>query len=114
LEEENYERGCVMDHDDNSTEVKYGETTWGCCGNVSEGQEPPAGWCYEGKHTNDRVKARYREDFADDDSEDGLQSCEQRRCKRRSGTLPKSGEVHVVITRRRGEREPPAKKKRSS
>lgn len=51
LEEENYDRICVIDHDDNSTEVRHNETFWGCCGASTEGQEPPAGWCFEGKHT---------------------------------------------------------------
>lgn len=50
-DEENYERSCVMDHDDDSTEVKHGETTWGCCANTVRGPETPLGWCYEGKHT---------------------------------------------------------------
>lgn len=51
LEEENADRSCVMHHDDDSVTVEYGETTWGCCDNTTEGQEPPAGWCYEGRHT---------------------------------------------------------------
>lgn len=51
FEEENLDRSCVMDHDDNSTEVAHGETTWGCCDTTVDGMEPPAGWCYEGKHT---------------------------------------------------------------
>jgi len=114
LEEENYERSCIMDHDDDSTSVKYGETLWGCCGSTSEGQEPPAGWCYEGRHTDDRSKARYREDFEDDEEDDGLKSCKQMRCKRRvEDTTIAPGEVHVPLTRRRGERPPPSKKKRT-
>ncbi|KAG9041714.1 hypothetical protein FS837_011843 [Tulasnella sp. UAMH 9824] len=115
LEEENYDRICVIDHDDNSTEVRHNETFWGCCGASTEGQEPPAGWCFEGKHTNDRSKARYREDYEDNEEEDGLQSCEERKCHRRAKGKKQFQEVHVVITRRRGERlPPPAKKKRLS
>jgi len=113
LEEDNYDRSCVMDHDDNATSVaRDGQTTWGCCGNTTEDQDPPAGWCYEGKHTADRAMARYRDDYVDDETDDGLQSCEQKRCKRHSPT--KFNEVHVVITRRRGERAPPTKRKRLS
>ncbi|KAG8897961.1 hypothetical protein FRB99_007771, partial [Tulasnella sp. 403] len=109
LEEENYERSCVMDHDDNSTAVRHGETIWGCCGHVAEGEETPAGWCYEGRHTDDRTKARYRDDA--DDEDDGLQSCQERKCHKRH-KAPISNEVHVVITRRKGERLPPSKKRR--
>ena len=56
------DRSCVMEHDDNSTDVQYGETTWGCCGQTVEGDGsdgPPAGWCYEGKHTASRPFSRY-------------------------------------------------------
>ncbi|KAG8985103.1 hypothetical protein FRB90_004934 [Tulasnella sp. 427] len=116
LEEENYDRVCVMDHDDNTSDVRSGhETFWGCCGASTNNQEPPPGWCFEGKHTSDRAKARYREDFEDDEEQDGLQSCEERKCHRRNGTKKQFREVHVVITRRRSERQPPpAKKKRLS
>lgn len=101
-----------MDHDDNSTEVQYGETTWGCCGNVVEGEDTPAGWCYEGKHAADRRKARYRDDYDSDASQDGLQGCEQRKCERRIEKEKADDNVNVVVTRRRGERFPPSKKKR--
>jgi len=102
-----------MDHDDDSTEVKHGETTWGCCGNTVKGADTPLGWCYEGKHTTDRQKARYREDYenADDEDEDGLQSCEQRKCKRRAAQNSSS---HEIVTRHRGERLPPTKRRRVS
>ncbi|KAG9037693.1 hypothetical protein FRB95_004539 [Tulasnella sp. JGI-2019a] len=113
-EEENVERSCVMDHDDNSTEVKHGETTWGCCGHTVDGEDTPLGWCYEGKHTDDRAKARYREDYESDGSEDGLQTCEQHKCKRRVRNSESGDETHVVVTRRRGERLPPTKRKRTS
>ncbi|KAG8930001.1 hypothetical protein FRC03_005995 [Tulasnella sp. 419] len=133
LEEDNMDRSCVMDHDDDSTEVEAGHVTWGCCGQTVPGDGsdgPPPGWCYEGKHTPDRSKARYREDYDSDASEDGLQSCEQKKCKgaapprkkRKSSATPSKRrrrpvqEVHVVITRNRGERPPPSSttKKRAS
>ena len=61
---------------------------------------------------DDRAKARYRDDYMDDEEDDGLQSCKQKRCKHR---VQDDAEARVVVTRRRGsERMPPPKKKRLS
>ncbi|KAI0941399.1 hypothetical protein AcV7_002988 [Taiwanofungus camphoratus] len=83
VEIENSDRSCLVPHDDDSAEVervgraaKRGdrlagdpgttyETLWGCCGKTTEGdgdQGPPDGWCYEGKHTTDIKRARFRAD----------------------------------------------------
>ncbi|KAF6746196.1 hypothetical protein DFP72DRAFT_923389 [Ephemerocybe angulata] len=59
------------------------QTLWGCCGGVVEGdgdQGPPDGWCYEGMHTIDTRRARFRADSSLQD--DKLVSCAARRCFR--------------------------------
>ncbi|KAJ2911965.1 hypothetical protein MD484_g8448, partial [Candolleomyces efflorescens] len=64
-----------------SGEAATYETLWGCCGKVVEGdgdQGPPDGWCYEGRHTVDTKRARWRADSSLHD--DKLQSCAKRRC----------------------------------
>jgi len=53
-----------------------------------------------------------RDDYDSDASEDGLQSCKQRRCKRKAETQPASEPTKTIVTRRGGERLPPAKRKR--
>ncbi|KAF8513864.1 hypothetical protein JB92DRAFT_197766 [Gautieria morchelliformis] len=95
FEVENDDRSCTMAHDDESAEVEhvgYGrskaagayETRWECCGKTVEGAGdlgPPSGWCYEGKHTMDRKRARYRNDSTV--ANDLLESCETRGCHRK-------------------------------
>lgn len=93
---ENTDRSCLVPHDDESAEVErvgassrskglgteY-ETLWGCCGKTVEGDGdmgPPDGWCYEGKHTTDMKRARFRADSTPYD--DKLASCERLRCHR--------------------------------
>ncbi|KAF8345635.1 hypothetical protein F5887DRAFT_1190560 [Amanita rubescens] len=96
---ENTDRSCLVPHDDDSAEVErislskakdlnlaseY-ETLWGCCGRTVEGDGdmgPPDGWCYEGKHTTDIKRARFRADSTPND--DKLVSCSRLRCP---GTL---------------------------
>ncbi|KIJ57222.1 hypothetical protein M422DRAFT_238816 [Sphaerobolus stellatus SS14] len=101
-EVENDDRSCTMAHDDDSAEVEhvgYGnkrggayETRWDCCGKTVEGSGdlgPPSGWCYEGKHTVDPKRARYRNDSTP--TNDLLQSCERRGCHRkREAARPRS------------------------
>ncbi|KAF8589657.1 hypothetical protein K439DRAFT_326884 [Ramaria rubella] len=84
-----------MAHDDESAEVEHVgyarskaagayETRWDCCGRTVEGDGdlgPPSGWCYEGKHTMDRKRARYRNDSTP--TNDLLQPCEARGCHRK-------------------------------
>ncbi|KAI0692563.1 hypothetical protein BC835DRAFT_1407003 [Cytidiella melzeri] len=95
-EVENDDRSCFVPHDDDSAEVervgrtselrrtKEGteyETLWGCCGKTTEGdgsQGPPEGWCYEGKHTTDVKRARFRADSTPQD--DKLTSCLRLNC----------------------------------
>ncbi|KAG7447724.1 uncharacterized protein BT62DRAFT_1075083 [Guyanagaster necrorhizus] len=88
---ENTDRSCVVHHDDESAEVsrvgaaktkgtEY-ETLWACCGKTVEGDGdmgPPDGWCYEGKHTTDLRRARFRADSSIHD--DKLTSCDHLRC----------------------------------
>ncbi|KAF8621913.1 hypothetical protein AX15_007408 [Amanita polypyramis BW_CC] len=99
FEIENTDRSCLVPHDDDSTEVErvslsrakdlglsseY-ETLWGCCGRTVEGDGdmgPPDGWCYEGKHTTDIKRGRFRADSTPND--DKLVSCSRLRCP---GTL---------------------------
>jgi len=79
-------------HDDESAEVErvgrgtgmrvaeY-ETLWGCCGKTVEGDGdmgPPDGWCYEGRHTTDTKRARFRADSTIND--DKLASCAKLHC----------------------------------
>lgn len=82
---DNDDRSCLVAHDDDSTEVErvgaIWETLWGCCGNTVEGQGeqgPPDGWCYEGRHTTDIKRARFRADATPQD--DKLVSCLRKNC----------------------------------
>ncbi|KAI0039195.1 hypothetical protein FA95DRAFT_1612765 [Auriscalpium vulgare] len=98
---ENGDRACRVAHDDESAEVErvgrragegaeY-ETLWGCCGRTVEGdgdQGPPDGWCYEGKHTTDVKRARFRADSTL--TNDRLQSCLRLNCHGVRDTLPRS------------------------
>ncbi|KAL1702445.1 hypothetical protein EV121DRAFT_271759 [Schizophyllum commune] len=84
---ENTPTSCRVAHDDDSTLVErvgggrgY-ETLWQCCGKTTEGdgdQGPPDGWCYEGEHTTDIKRARFRADATNYD--DKLVSCLKRKC----------------------------------
>ncbi|KAK7470031.1 hypothetical protein VKT23_001466 [Stygiomarasmius scandens] len=90
-EVENDDRSCLVPHDDDSAEVErvgsskkvdtaY-QTLWGCCGKMVEGDGdmgPPDGWCYEGKHTTDTKRARFRADSTIHD--DKLSSCDKLKC----------------------------------
>ncbi|KAJ7650216.1 hypothetical protein FB45DRAFT_997319 [Roridomyces roridus] len=84
---ENNDRSCLIGHDDESAEVErlgkgagY-ETLWGCCGKTVEGEGdmgPPDGFCFEGFHTTDLKRARFRADSTIHD--DKLTSCMRLRC----------------------------------
>ncbi|KAK1234334.1 hypothetical protein PQX77_002473 [Marasmius sp. AFHP31] len=92
FEVENGDRSCLVAHDDESAEVErvgagrgesgtQYETLWGCCGKTVEGDGdmgPPDGWCYEGKHTTDTKRARFRADSTIHD--DKLTSCKRHKC----------------------------------
>lgn len=102
VEIENEDRSCLVPHDDNSAEVeRVGlsanrdgagfETLWGCCGKTTEGdgsQGPPDGWCYEGKHTTDAKRARFRADSTL--QSDKLVSCLKLDCHGIRATMPRS------------------------
>ncbi|KAE9388280.1 hypothetical protein BT96DRAFT_927183 [Gymnopus androsaceus JB14] len=86
-EAENAERSCLVPHDDESAEVErvggdtQYETLWNCCGQTVEGDGdmgPPDGWCYEGKHTTDTKRARFRADSTM--HHDKLTSCDRLKC----------------------------------
>ncbi|KAJ7227222.1 hypothetical protein GGX14DRAFT_628910 [Mycena pura] len=85
FEVENSDRSCLVAHDDDSAEVErvgagY-ETLWGCCGKTVEGNGdsgPPDGWCYEGLHTTDLKRARFRADSTI--QHDKLAPCSRLRC----------------------------------
>ncbi|TCD59968.1 hypothetical protein EIP91_010958 [Steccherinum ochraceum] len=108
MEVENDDRSCLVPHDDESAEVErvgrgtglearrtaggteY-ETLWGCCGKTTEGngdQGPPDGFCYEGKHTTDIKRARFRADSTPQD--DKLVSCLRLNCHGIRDTMPRS------------------------
>ncbi|KAH9947215.1 hypothetical protein B0H21DRAFT_856268 [Amylocystis lapponica] len=106
---ENDDRSCLVPHDDESAEVErvgrlanararapgvggatY-ETLWGCCGKVVEGdgdQGPPDGWCYEGKHTTDIKRARFRADSTPQN--DKLTSCLRLNCHGVRDRMPRA------------------------
>ncbi|KAI0787228.1 hypothetical protein BC629DRAFT_1582333 [Irpex lacteus] len=104
-EVENDDRSCLVPHDDESAEVErvgrgsvgmtmkaMYETLWGCCGRTSEGdgsQGPPEGWCYEGKHTTDVKRARFRADSTPLD--DKLTSCLRLNCHGIRDRMPRRG-----------------------
>ncbi|PPR04638.1 hypothetical protein CVT24_011856 [Panaeolus cyanescens] len=91
FELENNDRACHIPHDDDSATVgrvrtgkgstsEY-ETLFGCCGKTVEGDGdmgPPDGWCYEGQHTTDLRRARFRADSTPQD--DKLVPCSSLRC----------------------------------
>ncbi|KAF5325965.1 hypothetical protein D9611_000502 [Ephemerocybe angulata] len=141
---ENTDTSCRVPHDDDSTLVErvgvsssaesatY-QTLWGCCGGVG----PPDGWCYEGMHTIDTRRARFRADSRLQD--DKLVSCAARRCfkarreesessdeerpvrakRKRAVTLRSEEDARSVTSSRRGARkgedeEAPKKKRRAS
>ncbi|OJT11377.1 hypothetical protein TRAPUB_12104 [Trametes pubescens] len=107
VEVENDDRSCLVPHDDESAEVeRVGaakragrtpgavgatfETLWGCCGKIVEGdgdQGPPDGWCYEGKHTTDVKRARFRADSTP--QQDKLVSCLRKNCHGIRSQLPR-------------------------
>ncbi|KAF9235575.1 hypothetical protein BU15DRAFT_77892 [Melanogaster broomeanus] len=70
IDNEEKDNACRVPHDDESALVErvpgvgY-ETLWGCCGQTVDGdgsEGPPDGWCYEGRHTTDTKRARFRSD----------------------------------------------------
>jgi len=70
------------------------ETLWQCCGKTVEGdgdQGPPDGWCYEGKHTTDIRRARWRADSTPQD--DKLVSCLRKNCHNIRPTLASSPSI---------------------
>nr|GAT60718.1 predicted protein [Mycena chlorophos] len=88
---ENNERSCLIGHDDESAEVEgvgsNVETLWNCCGKTVEGdgsEGPPEGWCFEGAHTTDLKRARFRADSTIHD--DKLVSCARKRCHELPGS----------------------------
>lgn len=96
FEVDNTDRSCQIEHDDESAVVERAggeyETLYGCCDRTVEGKGdmgPPAGWCFEGSHTSDPVRARFRADSTPRDPK--LTAC-TRRCG------PVSG---IGITRKR-------------
>ncbi|KIK81137.1 hypothetical protein PAXRUDRAFT_35962 [Paxillus rubicundulus Ve08.2h10] len=70
IENDEKDKACRVAHDDESALVErvsggVYETLWGCCGQTAEGdgsEGPPDGWCYEGRHTTDVKRARFRAD----------------------------------------------------
>ncbi|KAH9173284.1 hypothetical protein EDB89DRAFT_1885112 [Lactarius sanguifluus] len=90
IEVENNDRSCHVPHDEDSAEAEWvgmdrnGNeyvTEYGCCGKTVDGEGdegPPDGWCYEGMHTTDVKRARFRDDSTSDD--DMLESCVELNC----------------------------------
>ncbi|KAF4575357.1 hypothetical protein EYR40_004901 [Pleurotus pulmonarius] len=91
MDVENDDRACRVSHDDDSAEVDRHETLWECCGKTVEGDGdmgPPDGWCYEGMHTTDVKRARFRADSTLYD--DKLISCSVLRCHEPPSSSPRS------------------------
>ncbi|KIK58038.1 hypothetical protein GYMLUDRAFT_246408 [Collybiopsis luxurians FD-317 M1] len=115
---ENVERSCLVPHDDESAEVErvggkgadtQYETLWNCCGRTVEGDGdmgPPDGWCYEGKHTTDTKRARFRADSTLYD--DKLVSCHRLKCFEAHVSDDGSSESSITSSHR------PRKRKRST
>ncbi|KAH9034787.1 hypothetical protein EDB84DRAFT_52707 [Lactarius hengduanensis] len=89
IEVENDDRSCHVPHDEDSRDVEWVggigrngieyESHFSCCSKIVEGDEdPPDGWCYEGMHTTDVKRARFREDSTSDDYM--LESCDELDC----------------------------------
>ncbi|KAI6120817.1 hypothetical protein EDD17DRAFT_1761808 [Pisolithus thermaeus] len=106
IENEEKDRACRVPHDDESALVSrvtgggY-ETLWGCCGKTVEGdggEGPPDGWCYEGRHTADTKRARFRADSTIHD--DKLTSCLKLNCRGIRDMLPRAGEHRLSPTRK--------------
>ncbi|KAI0265477.1 hypothetical protein BGY98DRAFT_552002 [Russula aff. rugulosa BPL654] len=99
---ENGDRSCRVPHDDDSAEVEFAghkrgnsdyETYYHCCGKTVEGEGdlgPPDGWCYEGMHTTDAKRARFRSDSTNAD--DKLDSCFELNCHNIRARFPKPKE----------------------
>ncbi|KAG9317875.1 hypothetical protein JVU11DRAFT_2103 [Chiua virens] len=94
IENEDKDKACRVPHDDESALVSrisgggY-ETLWGCCGQTASGdgsEGPPDGWCYEGRHTVDIRRARFRADSTIHD--DKLTSCLKLNCHGIRDRLP--------------------------
>ncbi|KAF9035418.1 hypothetical protein BDZ89DRAFT_1157802 [Hymenopellis radicata] len=103
---ENSDRSCLVPHDDDSADVervggRY-ETLYGCCGKTVEGDGdmgPPDGYCYEGKHTTDPKRARFRADSTIHD--DKLTSCTSLKCFAPPTPSSPSQSSESVTSRRR-------------
>ncbi|KAH9015804.1 hypothetical protein EDB85DRAFT_1812939, partial [Lactarius pseudohatsudake] len=90
IEVENDDRSCHVAHDEDCADIervgmdRYGDeyvTTYGCCGATVDGdgdEGPPDDWCYEGMHTTDVKRARFRDDSTSDN--DMLESCVDLNC----------------------------------
>ncbi|KAJ8507387.1 hypothetical protein ONZ45_g10236 [Pleurotus djamor] len=91
MEVDNNDRSCRVAHDDDSAEIDGYETLYNCCGKTVEGtgdMGPPDGWCYEGMHTTDSKRARFRADSTPHN--DKLDSCNALRCHEPVTSSPRS------------------------
>ncbi|KAH7887309.1 hypothetical protein F5I97DRAFT_2072692 [Phlebopus sp. FC_14] len=95
VENEEKDKACHVPHDDESALVERvagggHETLWGCCGQTVDGdggEGPPDGWCYEGRHTTDVKRARFRADSTIHN--DKLTSCLKLNCHGVRNQLPR-------------------------
>ncbi|KAF9534647.1 hypothetical protein CPB83DRAFT_888624 [Crepidotus variabilis] len=113
---ENSDSSCKIPHDDDSAVVQRTrtgvgesmyETLWGCCARTTEGdgdQGPPDGWCYEGMHTTDVKRARFRADSTVGD--DKLVMCETLRCGQPRVVKRPRKRARMVVEREHGESSP--------
>ncbi|KAI0265822.1 hypothetical protein BC834DRAFT_154263 [Gloeopeniophorella convolvens] len=85
---ENTGRACYVQHDDDEPEYELAynyrskwQTRWRCCDRAVDGYDgdEPEGGCFEGMHTTDRKRARFRADADSDD--DKLVSCRDLGCR---------------------------------
>ncbi|KAG2132179.1 hypothetical protein BD769DRAFT_1449212 [Suillus cothurnatus] len=102
----NTDTSCRIPHDDESALVDRAayETLWGCCGRSVEGtgdMGPPDRWCYEGRHTTDTRRARFRADSTIHD--DKLVSCASSGChgrKRKRSVSVSSGDLSASVRKK--------------
>ncbi|KAG1809228.1 hypothetical protein EV424DRAFT_1423348 [Suillus variegatus] len=101
----NTDTSCRIPHDDESALVDRAayETLWSCCGSSVEGtgdMGPPDGWCYEGRHTTDTKRARFRADSTIHD--DKLFSCAATGChgRKRKRSVSVSSDLSASIRKK--------------
>ncbi|KAN0126487.1 hypothetical protein V8E52_000127 [Russula decolorans] len=120
IDVENGDHSCCVPHDEESIDVDWVgghgdseyETLYFCCSKRVQGEGdrgPPAGWCYEGMHTTDAKRARFRADSTKADNK--LDSCLWLNCRNvrtRSSKAKKNAGAGASTSGRAKRARPPA------